>query len=79
MYSMEIKDKNCNILGIFHFLDLVKAYDFVRNFDCLHWAWDAKWQYIYVYRIANECDAEYIATEFLQFSITREAYEELKR
>lgn len=78
MYSMEIKDENFNTLVVLHFLDLVKAYDFVRNFNCLHWAWNSIWKHIYVYRITNECDDEHIVEEVLQFTISREAFERLK-
>lgn len=79
MYSTEIKDENCSLLAVLHFPDLVKAYDFVRNFSCEHWAWDRTWKHICVTRILNECDDEGIATESIQFTISREACEELKR
>lgn len=78
MYSMEIKDGNFTILTVLHFLDLTKAYDFVKNFNCLHWAWNSTWKHIYVYRITDECDNEHIVNESLQFVINREAFERLK-
>ena len=78
MYSMEIKDENYKIIAVLHFLDLTKAYDFVKNFNCLHWAWNSRWKHINVYRITNECDDEHIVEEVLQFTISREAFERLK-
>ena len=78
MYSMEIKDENFKTIMLLHFLDLTKAYDFVRSFSHFHWAWDNKWKHIFVYRITNECDDEHIAKETLQFTISREAFEKLK-
>jgi hypothetical protein len=76
---MEIKDENYEIIVVLHFLSLTEAYNFIRNFTPKHWAWDHKWKHIYVSHITNECDGEGIVNEFIQFTISREAFDELKK